>query len=123
MCLSNLGRVDFKLGQTDEIDKASTVAITNLEIDRLVVRANNKKKDNLKSKILQVESDDERDARLDAVLSHACGNLNVSLQDLESDQIIDLSPVRRKKKSSTAKNPKNGRVPKKPKTPSKIVIK
>ena len=120
--LANLGRVGFKLGRTDEIIKAFTVAIKNLEIDRLVVRAN-KKKDNLKSKILQVESDDEGDARLDAVLSHACGNLNENLQDLESDHIIDLSPVRRKKKSSTAKNPKNGRVPKKPKTPSKIVIK
>jgi len=69
------------------------------------------------------ESDDERDAGLDAVLSHACGNLNENLQDLESDHIIDLSPVRRKKKSSTAKNPKTGRIPKKPKTPSKIVIK
>jgi len=45
------------------------------------------------------------------------------MQDLESDHIIDLSPASRKKKSSTAKNPKTGRIPKKPKTPSKIVIK
>ena len=76
-----------------------------------MVRAN-KKKDNLKSKILQVESDDERDARLDAVLSHACGNLNENLQDLESDHIIDLSPVRREKKSSTAKILKMAEFPK-----------
>ena len=81
------------------------------------------KKDNLKSDKLQVESDDEREARLDAVLSHACGNLNENMQDKETDLIIDLSPVRRKKKSSTVKNPKNGRLPKKPKTPSKIVVK
>ena len=69
------------------------------------------------------ESDDERDARHEAVLSHACGNLNENLEDLESDHIIDLSPVRRKKRSNTAKISKNGKVPKKPKTPSKIVIK
>jgi len=74
------------------------------------------------NKLLDV-SDDERDARLEAVLSHVCGNLNENLQDLESDHIIDLSPVRRKKRSNAAKNLKNGKIPKKPKTPSKIVIK
>ena len=82
-----------------------------------------RKKCNLKSNKLLDESDEERDVRLDAVLSQTCGNLNENMQDLESDHIIGLSPVRRKKKSSTAKNPKNGRIPKKPKTPSKIVIK
>ena len=51
--MSNLGRVGFKLGRTDEIIKASIVAIKNLEIDRLVVRAN-KKKDNLKFYKLRV---------------------------------------------------------------------
>ena len=56
------------------------------------------RKGNLKSDKLEVESDDEWEARLDAVLSHACGNLNENLQDLESDHIIDLSPVRWKKK-------------------------
>ena len=49
--LENLGRVGFKLGRTDEIIKASTVAIKNLEIDRMVILAN-KKKGNLKSNIL-----------------------------------------------------------------------
>ena len=88
----------------------------------MVVLAN-KKKYNVKSTELLDESDDERDAGLDAVLSHACGNLNENLQDLESDHIIDLSPVHQKKKSNTAKNFKHGKVPKKPKTPSKIVIK
>ena len=77
------------------------------------------KKGNLKSDKLQVESDDEREARLDAVLSHACGNINENIQDKETDLIINLSPVR----LSTVKNPKNGRLPKKPKTPSKIVVK
>ena len=81
------------------------------------------KKGNLNFDKLQVESDDEREARLDAVLSHACGNLNENMQDVETDLIVDLFPIRRKKKSSTAKNPKNGRLPKKPKTPSKIVLK
>ena len=61
------------------------------------------KKSNLKSDKLQLDSDDEREARLDAVLSHACGNLNEDLQDLESDHIIDLSPVRRKKRTNTAR--------------------
>ena len=81
------------------------------------------KKGNLKFDKLQLDSDDEREARLDAVLSHACGNLNENMQDVETDLIIDHSTVRRKKKSRTAKNPKNGRLPKKPKTPSKIVLK
>ena len=81
------------------------------------------KKGNLKSDKLQVESDDEREARLDVVLSHACGNQNENMQDKETDLIINLSPVCRKKKSSTVKNPKNGRLSKKPKTPSKIVVK
>ena len=52
-----------------------------------------RKKCNLKSNKLLDESDEERDARLEAVLSHACGNLNENMQDLESDHIIDLSPV------------------------------
>ena len=60
---------------------------------------------------------------LDVVLSHACGNQNENMQDKETVLIIDLFPVRRKKKSSTVKNSKNGRLPKKPKTPSKIVLK
>ena len=37
------------------------------------------KKGNLKSDKLQLDSDDEREARLDAVLSHACGNLNENM--------------------------------------------
>jgi len=43
--------------------------------------------------------------------------------EAENDQIIDLSPIHRKKKYNKAKNAKHGKLPKKPKTPSKIVIK
>ena len=85
----------------------------------MVVLAN-KKKCNVKSTELLDESDDERDARHEAVLSHACGNLNEDLQDLESDHIIDLSSVRRKKRTNTARIYKNGKVPKKPKTLPKL---
>ena len=56
------------------------------------------RKGNLKSDKLQVESDDEREARLDAVLTHACGNLNENIQDMETDLIINLSHVHRKTK-------------------------
>ena len=75
------------------------------------------KKGNLKTDKLQVESDDEREARLDAILSHTCGNLNENMQDVENDLIIDFSPVDRKKKTSTAKNLKHGRLPQKAKNP------
>jgi len=51
------------------------------------------------------------------------GNLNENLLEAENDQIIDLSPIHRKKKYNNAKNAKHGKLPKKPKTPSKIVIK
>jgi hypothetical protein len=43
--------------------------------------------------------------------------------DTERDHIVDLAPVRRKKKYNNAKIPKNGKLPKKPKTPSKIILK
>ena len=61
--------------------KAYVVAIKNLEVDEMVVAAKNKKKSNLNSKKLQDESEDERDARLDAVISHVGGDLNENLQD------------------------------------------
>jgi len=43
--------------------------------------------------------------------------------DMENDQIIDLSPLRQKKKYNNAKNTGKGKLPRKPKTPSKIIIK
>ena len=40
--VSNLGKVSINLGSSDDIVKASTVSIKNLEIDKLVVHANKK---------------------------------------------------------------------------------
>ena len=101
--ISNLGRVGINLESSDNVVKASTVTIKNLEVDRLVVVLN-KKKSKLNSNKLQVESDVEREDRLDAIFSHSRGILNENMQDTENDHIIDLSPVRRKKKYNTAKN-------------------
>jgi hypothetical protein len=70
-----------------------------------------------------VDSDDEHDERLDTVLNHACGDINENVLDTEYDHIVDLAPIRRKKKYNNAKNPKHGKLPKKTKTPSKINLK
>ena len=112
--ISNLGRIGINLASSD------VVVIKNLEVDRLVLGANLKKP---KSVGNNFASDDEREERLEAVLDHVCGNLNENVLDAENDQIIHLSPIRRKKKYNNAKNAKHGKLPKKPKTPSKIVIK
>jgi len=119
---SNLNNIGINLGSTASAIKSSNIAIKNLEIDRLALQAS-KILDKSKSKFSHAESDEEKEDRLEAVLSHVSGNLNENMQDKEVDHIIDLSPVRRKKKSTAAKNPKNGRLPKKPKTPSKIKLK
>jgi hypothetical protein len=110
---SNLGRVGISLNTSD------VVIIKNLEVDRLVLSANK----NTIANPTNLISEDEREERLEEVLSHACGNLNESLLDAENDHIIDLSPSRRKKKYNNAKNLRKGKLPKKPKTPSKIIIK
>jgi hypothetical protein len=70
-----------------------------------------------------VDSDDEQVERLEAVLNHACGDLNENVLDTENDHIMDLAPVGRKKIYINAKNPKNGKLPNKPKTTSKINLK
>ena len=114
--ISNLGRIGINL------DTSDVVCIKNLEVDRLVLCAN-EKKCSIKSRLSNFESDDERESQIDAILSHACGNLNENLLEDESDQIIDLSPLPRKKKYNNAKNIFKGKLPKKPKTPSKISIK
>jgi hypothetical protein len=119
----NLGRIGINLGSSDDLVRSSTVAIKNLEVDRMIMHANNKKnKLKNKPKPWLAESDDEKDARLDAILGHVCGNSSENASALENDLILDLSPVDRKKKSSLAKNLKKGRSSKKPKTPSKIVL-
>jgi hypothetical protein len=114
--LANLGRIGINLGTS------AVVSIKNLEVDRLVLCANGKK-GSTKSTLSNLESDDERESQIDVILSHNCGNLNENLLEEESDQIIDLSPLRRKKKYNNAKNIMKGKLPKKPKTPSKIIIK
>jgi hypothetical protein len=119
----NLGRIGINLGSSDALVRSSTIAIKNLEVDRMIMHANNKKnklKNNPKPWL--AESDDEKDARLDAILGHVCGNSSENASALENDHILDLSPVDRKKKSSLAKNLKKGRSSKKPKTPSTIVL-
>jgi hypothetical protein len=81
-----------------------------------------KNKNNKISKPLLLESDDEKDAHLDAILGHVCGKSNENVRVLENDLILDISPVDRKNRSSFAKNLKKGKSSKKPRTPSKIVI-
>jgi hypothetical protein len=112
--LSNLGRIGINLGTSD------VAVIKNLEVDRLVLCAKQKK---VLANASTVDSDDEQDERLDVVLSHACGDLNENMLDTEHDHILDLAPVQRKKKYNNAKNLKNDKLPKKPKTPSKIILK
>jgi len=115
--LSNLGRIGINL------DTSGAVTIKNLEVDRLVLCANKNKKIPATPNLSNLESEDEQDEQLEAILNHACGNLNENLHEKENDQIIDLSPLRRKKKYNKAKNAGNCKLPKKPKTPSKIFLK
>jgi hypothetical protein len=67
--------------------------LKDIEVDRLVVCAN--KNNNVNANDLL--TDDERGERLQEALNHAGGFLNESLFDAESDHILDLSPVSRKK--------------------------
>ena len=116
------------MGRDDNVIKSSTIAIKNIEIDRLVVttrkKVENKNKKNVKinstSNITDF-SDDEGEERLEAVLNHVCGDINEDSLEQEFDHIFsDLSPVPRKKKSTYATKIKIGKPPKKPRTPSKL---
>jgi hypothetical protein len=69
------------------------------------------KQNNLIAKSRTVDTDDEHEERLEAVLNHVCGDLNENVLDTENDHIIDLSLVRRKKKSNNAKNLKKANSP------------
>jgi hypothetical protein len=111
--ISNLGRLAINT------NTSGVTRLKNLEVDRLVVCANKNNKVNANDLL----SDDEREERLQEALNHAGGFLNESLFDAENDHILDLSPVSRKKKFNKAKTQKTGNLPKKPKTPSKIIIK
>jgi hypothetical protein len=81
----------------------------------------NQKKGFSKSKAPNIDSDDEQKNRLETILSHACGNLNENLLDIENDQIIDLSPLRCNKKYNNAKNTYNGKLPKNQRLPQKLL--
>jgi hypothetical protein len=111
--ISNLGRLAINT------NTSGVTRLKNLEVDRLVVCANKNNKVNANVLL----SDDEREERLQEALNHAGGFLNESLFDAENDHILDLSPVSRKKTFNKAKTQKTGNLPKKPKTPSKIIIK
>ena len=113
--ISNLGRIGINLGPS------GVVTIKNLEVDRLVLSANQKKGFS-KTNASNSASEIEREDHLDAILNHACGDLTENLLEAENDQIIDLSPLHRKKKYNNAKNIYKGKLPKKPKSPSKIII-
>ena len=66
-------------------------------------------------------SDEEGEERLEAVLNHVCGDINEdSLEQIFDHVFSDLNPVLRRKKSSSATKIKNGKPPKKPRTPSKL---
>jgi hypothetical protein len=92
--LSNLGRIGINLGSSD------VAVIKNLEVDRLVLCAKQKK---LIANTTTVDSDDEQEERLEAVLHHTCGDLNENVLDMKNGHTVDLSPVRRKKKYNNAK--------------------
>jgi hypothetical protein len=85
--ISNLGRLAINT------NTSGVTRLKNLEVDRFVVCAN--KNNNVNANDLL--SDDERGERLQEDLNHAGGFLNESLFDVESDHILDLSPVSRKK--------------------------
>jgi hypothetical protein len=111
--ISNLGRLSINT------NTSGVTRLKNLEVDRLVVCANKNNKVNTNDLL----SDDEREERLLEALNHAGGFLNDSLFDAENDHILDLSLVSRKKKFNKAKTQKTSNLPKKTKTPSKIIIK
>ena len=116
------------MGRDDNVIKSSTIAIKNIEIDRLVVttrkKVENKNKKNVKinstSNITDF-SDDEGEERLEAVLNHVSGDINEDSLEQNFDRVFSyLNHVPRKKKSNSVTKIKNGKPPKKPRTPSKL---
>jgi len=104
--ISILGRVGINLGTSD------IAVIKNIEVDMLILCANQKKKNISKSNYPILDSDDEREDRLEAILSHTSGNLNENMLDQEDDQILDLSPLHGKKIYNNAKKPTKADFPK-----------
>ena len=125
---SNLDNIGVSLGRDDNVIRSSTIAIKNIEIDRLVVAAKkkveNKDKNNVKNKSasnITDFSDEKGEERREAVLNHVCGDINEDSLEQEYDHVFsDLNPIPRKKKSTSATKIKNGKPPKNPRTPSKL---
>jgi hypothetical protein len=125
---SNLEKLGISLGRDDNVIRSSAIAIKNIEIDRLVVTANNKKqhkdsnKNNKGFPNITDYSDEEREERLEMTLNHNCGDICEESQKQDyKDILCDLKDVPRKSKSSSANKIKNGRPPKKPNTHPKSV--
>jgi len=127
---SNLDNIGVSLGRDDNVIRSSTIAIKNIEIDRLVVTAKkkveNKYKSNVKNKStsnITDFSDEKGEERREAVLNHVCGDINEDSLEQEYDHVFsDLNPIPRKKKSTSATKIKNGKPPKNPRTPSKLCL-
>jgi hypothetical protein len=114
------------LGRDNNVVRSSTVAIKNIEIDRLVVTAKNKKQQKDNSKIFPTiidYSDEERDEGLEATLNHIYGDINEETHEQNYEDVLcNLKVVPRKSNSSFANKIKNGKPLKKPNTPSKICL-
>ena len=127
---SNLDNITITLGRDDNVNRSSTIAIKNIEIDRLVVTAKkkvaNKYKSNVKNRSTNITdfSDEKGEERREAVLNHVCGDINEDSLEQEYDHVdhvfSDLNPIPRKKKSTSATKIKNGKPPKNLRTPSKL---
>jgi hypothetical protein len=99
----------------------------NIEMDRLVVSASHRPKNknnttkNSKSYTIIDYSDDDEEERLEETLNHVCRDIYGDSQEHNHDRdLCDLKAGPRKKKSGSANKIKNGRLPKKPNTASKI---
>jgi hypothetical protein len=99
------------LGRDNNVVRSSTVAIKNIEIDRLVVTAKNKKQQKDNSKIFPTiidYSDEERDEGLEATLNHIYGDINEETHEQNYEDVLcNLKVVPRKSNSSSENKIKN----------------
>jgi hypothetical protein len=113
-------------GREDNEIRSSTIAIQNIEVDRLVLSSKNKleNKNNIKtssSSRITYYSDEEGKERFDAILGRLCGDLNEESHEKGYDHVLcDLNDVPRKNKSLSTTKIKTGK-PKKTHYPIKIV--
>jgi hypothetical protein len=79
---SNLDKLGISLGRDNNVIRSSSVAIRNIEIDRLVVSAThrtkntNKNMNSRKSSTIIDYSDEDEEERLEATLSQVCGDIH-----------------------------------------------